>query len=546
MILRKIKQKLSAFELIRKFKHIYIYNFKLKRKLNEQLDDKKINKYIIRGTKILIPLIETSHYQFYQLLIIAKGLEIRGADIKILVCGSCLDGCEIKSIRNVNDNDPCFKCRFNVKNILNKFNFNIVTIDNYVSHDIQQILREEAYKLNKSTNTKILRHGIDLERCINDSIIRYYYGNVPNDQTEVDKIRLAHISTALISIEVAKKIDIDFNPDIILSSMPSYSAWEPYYKYYKLNGNRFKQISISQFNFNSLQYNSFELYLSSSRFNNYKNSRQNKNLNQLEKKILEDFYYNRISGEAQIFKKDNYFLATSKEEHLKKLKLNKSKRNIFLFSNVYWDIGLSELSSLYNGVIEWVLDTIELLKEEENIHLYIKPHPAEVFDSSSSLKGVSTTIKEKYPILPRNITIIEPEWQILTYDLFEYIDLGVIFNGTIGIEMMMSNIPVISTGRTTHFGLGLAYEPINRIEYKTLLLGEKPTIISSKDSIDLFAYFYFIRSLIPWTLTETTYSNNFMGYNLNSLYDIEPGNNLNFDHLCNCILDKDNTVPEMW
>jgi hypothetical protein len=79
-----------------------------------------------------------------------------------------------------------------------------------------------------------------------------------------------------------------------------------------------------------------------------------------------------------------------------------------------------------------------------------------------------------------------------------------------------------------------------------LLLGEKPTIISSKDSIDLFAYFYFIRSLIPWTLTETTYSNNFMGYNLYSLYDIEPGNNLNFDHLCNCILDKDNTVPEMW
>jgi hypothetical protein len=148
--------------------------------------------------------------------------------------------------------------------------------------------------------------------------------------------------------------------------------------------------------------------------------------------------------------------------------------------------------------------------------------------------------------LPSNITIIEPEWKIKTYDLFPYIDLGVIFTGTLGLEMMMSGIPVISTGATTHFGLGFAAEPESEVEYLALLLGNTKTPSYSKQELELFAYFYFIRSKIPWPRTHQAYNDNFRGFAFHSLDEILSGKNAYLDHLCNCIMNLDSTVAESW
>ena len=62
--------------------------------------------------------------------------------------------------------------------------------------------------------------------------------------------------------------------------------------------------------------------------------------------------------------------------------------------------------------------------------------------------------------------------KIKPYDLFPYIDLGVIFSGTLGLEMMLNKIPVVSTGITPHLDLGFANEPKNIDEYKMILNGE--------------------------------------------------------------------------
>ena len=78
--------------------------------------------------KILLPIIETNHYQHFQLLIFAKALEIRGAKVKILICGQTLEGCEVKSVKMENTSDPCMKCRFNENNILPLFNFDVIRL----------------------------------------------------------------------------------------------------------------------------------------------------------------------------------------------------------------------------------------------------------------------------------------------------------------------------------------------------------------------------------------------------------------------------------
>ena len=118
------------------------------------------------------------------------------------------------------------------------------------------------------------------------------------------------------------------------------------------------------------------------------------------------------------------------------MKIDENKNNLFLFSNIFWDIGISDCDSIYNSIIDWVLDSIKIVSLNSSYHLYVKLHPGETFDTAKSIKGVREYIHEKYPVLPKNITIITPELKINTYDLFPFINTAIVFNGTIGLEAL--------------------------------------------------------------------------------------------------------------
>ena len=533
--LYNIYLKFRQIEIIHQLVYKFKFYFHLKPILNRQFTT-IISKKSLKKPKILIPLIETSHYQYLQILIIAKSLQIRGAEIKILVCDGHLDACEIKSIKNCNDLNPCFKCKFNIKNILPFFNFEIVTLNEIKKSIIKDTIFKSDYK-----------SEIDLTQSIEDSVIRYYYGKLPFSNQQVEEVREKHKISALLMLEVASYIDKTWTPDIVLNGMYCYSTWEPFYKYYNINGNRFKSISITQYDFRKIIFNTFELYNSNIRYLRYLSARGNSSLLDFEELILDEFIIKRFHGESDIFIHDNYYDKEKTNIKLNNfLNINKQTRNVFIFTNIYWDIGLSSCTALYDDVVSWVLDTIEMCIGDNSIHLYIKPHPGEVYDSSNSLKGISEIIKDKYPNLPNNITIIEPEFKINTYQLFQFIDLGIIFNGTIGLEMMLYGIPVVSTGKTTHYDLQLAYEPSTKIDYLEAIKGMKNIAKPDLHKVRMFAYFYFIRTLLPFDLTKQVYADDFKdGYTFKNLNDLEFGKNKNLDHLCSCILN-DEIVPEIW
>ena len=115
-----------------------------------------------------------------------------------------------------------------------------------------------------------------------------------------------------------------------------------------------------------------------------------------------------------------------------------------MFTNVPWDVGLNEFAGPFEGVIDWVYQTIEHFKDNKEIDIWIKLHPAEVLSTSKSAKSVSDFVRGRYPQLPRNIHIIEPTLGINTYNLFQHIDVGVVLTGTLGLEMALDDIPVVS------------------------------------------------------------------------------------------------------
>ena len=544
-IIKKFSKKyhfLKKIYIFLKFKNIVIP--KLKKQLIFNNTD--INKKNLINKKILLPIIETSdHYEIHHILGLAKALEIRGAEIIVLVCDETLPGCELKSFKNQNDRDPCWSCRFNLKNVLELYNFKIIRLKQYV--DNKDILNYENIAEEFYNNENVVTYfGIKLNQTINDSIIRYFYGDVPKDKSKIKKVIIDHTVTVLITLNAINSITEDFKPEIVINNMIAYSTWEPIYKYLVKNNIEFHTLTTTPYDFNVIDLNFFDLYKSKLRYKNFLKFKKNKILNKDELLELNQFLSKRFSGDAELFKTNNYFdnKATNKELLKKNLNIDENKRNIFLFSNLYWDVGMSDRSKLYKDVIIWVYRTIEILKEDKNINLFIKTHPGEVYDSSGSLTGVKQIIMDKIKKLPTNVSFIDPEYKIKPYDLFEFIDLGVLFDGTLGLEMLFNDLPIVDVGNTPYNGLGFASEPKNEEEYKKILYGIEPAKKPDRDSLNNFGYFYFMRSHIPWTLTDRHYGNNYNGFKFNSLDEITIGKDKNLDHLCNCILNSSESKPD--
>ena len=79
---------------------------------------------------------------------------------------------------------------------------------------------------------------------------------------------------------------------------------------------------------------------------------------------------------------------------------------------------------------------------------------------------------------------------------------------------------------------------------KLIIQGKKE--LKGKISIDSpkmqelrrFAYFYFIKTCIPWEISDKLYGGLFKGFNIDYIDDLMPGKNKILDHICKCIIDQ--------
>ena len=135
--------------------------------------------------------------------------------------------------------------------------------------------------------------------------------------------------------------------------MASYSAWAPFYKHFKSNGDRFVLLSLNNFNYNALMINTFDLYFSQRRFNDFLSTRRSSLLNDKEEVILKDLISDRFDGNSRFSKITTISTNLKWKENLEELLKIDKRKNIFLFSNVFWDIGISSYSFLFKDIQEY-------------------------------------------------------------------------------------------------------------------------------------------------------------------------------------------------
>jgi hypothetical protein len=145
---------------------------------------------------------------------------------------------------------------------------------------------------------------------------------------------------------------------------------------------------------------------------------------------------------------------------------DKSRKNIFIFSHAFNDAIRYANNIIFSDYYIWLEETLEILSSNNNINIFIKPHPDEH----------KYHYKKKAIYIYDNLNSRNTEANIyfadnLTNDsIFSIADAIITVCGTIGIEAPCFGIPVMSASKTYYDEVKITVNSHNFEEYKQNLM----------------------------------------------------------------------------
>jgi len=222
---------------------------------------------------------------------------------------------------------------------------------------------------------------------------------------------------------------------------------------------------------------------------------------------LRDLYRARRGGRTWENFGRQWQTAESKDarEELALLGIDTETPMVLLCTNVVGDSLALNRQVFTEGMAEWLKMTVDYFSGRSDAQLVVRVHPAElILAGNPSVEIVSDT----FPDLPENIVLIPPESKINTYDLIEMAHLGLVYTTTVGLEMAMSGVPVITAGCSHYRGRGFTHDPSTSDDYLKAIdrrLAEPLDRCLPDDQIELairYAYLFFFEYpfRFPWHL----------------------------------------------
>lgn len=488
---------------------------------NKKYNDQKILFNTVVGKYMGITYIEGA---------IAKSLQIRGNNVKILTCGGGLNMCTAYHRIDLPPNPwSCKNCINFSKKFYDITGLPFSTYKEYIKDEELDVIKNKVNEMTLNECKNLFYKDVEVGSHAITSVQRYFKGEKTSKESYEHILRLELINS-IISTEVAEKVLKKEKPDVLVTSHGCYSSWGSITEYF-----RNKDVRVCVWGSGENNTLTFDMHKSNEYFKKYfEEIRKKRLLNKEEEKELNDFLEKRIKGdEGQV---SLYGFSESKKGELEKyFMFDKYDKTYVMFPNVPWDAAVLSADSAFKDIYDWIFYSIEAFKHKPNFQLIIKIHPSEI-KVMESKRTVLDNINDKFITLPNNIKIIPPTTKMSPYSLFPFIDVGIVYNGTVGLEMSIQNIPVVAAGNAHYGKKGFTYDVSAKEGYLDVLFGVISPLPNQRNLAKAYAYFHFIKKFIP---RRFVYRNNFLdlGWNINSLEDLGPGKDKYLDHVCNYIVN---------
>lgn len=454
-----------------------------------------------KSSEILFNLVELCHGQSHQFFALARSLRNDGHNVSFLLCDSFLPRCEIRSLRN--SIYPCLECRSFSQVLPRLFNIKV--------YKYSDLINKPSIKKHDLT---LFKNNPKINNICHESIVRYYYGDPPNlNSLQYEEDYESEVFSAYISYLAIKKLHTITNFNIIVSNMFVYSIWGSHYLYSLESNIRYKVISSTAYSKNSVVLDRHKMYENNLRFLSWHNSREKRSLTIDENLMLNNFLKMRIDGADPILKK---FSFKNKFHSLEEL-IDINKKNICFYSNIYWDIGLVKYGAIFDDVIDWLYESIMILDNEDPMNvkynILIKVHPAELLDSVKSQLGIREILRSKLQInIYSRIRFISPHDGISPYSLAKLCNLNVVYNGTIGLELLCLGFKNILIGGPAPYRFISNQNLISKDHYSKMLRCNVDIPFFDFNKLLTYGFFYFIGECVKWPFTSNSYGTSLFNY----------------------------------
>jgi len=300
----------------------------------------------------------------------------------------------------------------------------------YYSEILNNVDYYEKQKLRKYAISFTIRNFKTTILDYNNKRVNFYYKRCLKD--------------AVLSKKVGEYVLNEIKADYFVTSHGIYSTWGPAYDFLKKSNIK----SYVYVFIHNHSYNMQDIYFTTAKaqtlsrckfWQEYKNTTITK---EMEKKVNELFNLrlNHKTKDTKIYYKGK----------IKSLKVNKNdgyKYHIAIFPSLIWDGNIEDRHIAFDGILDWLISTIDFLKNKNDVKIFLKFHPAEVtmFKGSAKIQNLIKEYLDSNDI--KNLELIPTEDKIDTYEFLKSgIDLGICYDGILALEMPYLKIPVILGG----------------------------------------------------------------------------------------------------
>lgn len=222
-------------------------------------------------------------------------------------------------------------------------------------------------------------------------------------------------------------------------------------------------------------------------------------------------------------------------------------RLVSLYTNLTWDTAVIGRDVAFTDIQDWVVAAVEAFAARPAHRLVIRVHPSEVaLPGKVTRDSLAAFIHDRYPVLPPNVTVVEPTDLTSSYPLMDASDLGLVYTSTTGLELALAGTPVIVAGETHYRGKGFTTDVSSPEEFTAALdaaLGDPAVLPVDVELARRYAHFFFFRAPIPAPgVIEPILG--LARLTVDDLDELRPGRHAGLDRICGGILDGGSFVSD--
>jgi hypothetical protein len=478
--------------------------------------------------------------------LLAMALAVRGANVKVLSCDgipACLQATadQFKDPEEFKNHGPsrtiCASCTELGETIFGSTSLPVIKINDYLTNADFEKAKELVSAVPFDELQSYLFSGINLGEQARAGALRYFASGELNPDDITDAVLRRYLEAAIqttIATErmlEAEKIDCVFM---------SHAIYIPHGAIAEVTRKNNKELVVWQLAYKdrSVIVSHHDIYFRTMLNEPTEMWEHLKWTEEMENDVM-SYVLNRGQGIKDWFFsfQQNAIKDVSKIEE--ELKIDFSKPTIGLLTNVIWDAQLFYSDCAFESMTEWLIKTIEYFVDRPDLQLVIRIHPGEVRVTMPSKQKALDEINLRFPNLPPNIFIVPPESMINSYVLMDQCWAALIYGTTMGMELAAMGIPVVVTGQSWIRNKGIAFDMSSQEAYfellKTMPFASKRLDKAKTKRARMYVYHYNFRRTIPLKNVIRREGWPPMAASVDSLRELEPGNDLGLDIICNGI-----------